>query len=276
MQTLEKSLLNAEDVEFFHREGYFVARGFKSAAEVEEIRHAFDEQAKDGPVAGLSDVPPTMGKNDPLSRFPRMMYPHRHADKEIGALSSRHMLEPKLHEVLRQLFGEEPIAGQSMFYFKPPGARGQDFHQDNFYLRVSPGTCIAAWLAVDDADEENGGMMVVPTSNALDIACPEKSDATQSFTSEHVPIPADKEAITVRLKAGDLLFFNGSVIHGSFPNRSHDRFRRSLIFHYIPASCTEVSHYYHPLLNFDGEIVSRDVAQGGGPCGTSQDGGSPH
>ena len=86
----------------------------------------------------------------------------------------RYMLDERIEMHLADLMGDEPIAAQSMFYFKPPGARGQDFHQDNFYLRVQPGSCMAAWVAIDDCDEQNGTMMVVPTSNALDIVCPRK------------------------------------------------------------------------------------------------------
>jgi hypothetical protein len=32
-----------------------------------------------------------------------------------------------------------------MIYFKAAGARGQALHQDQYYLRVNPGTCCAAW-----------------------------------------------------------------------------------------------------------------------------------
>ena len=42
----------------------------------------------------------------------------------------------------RLLLGREPYAAQTMFYFKPPGARGQALHQDQTPLRVQPGTCL--------------------------------------------------------------------------------------------------------------------------------------
>jgi hypothetical protein len=42
------------------------------------------------------------------------------------------------------LGGSEAYAAQSMYYYKPPGAKGQGMHQDNFYLLASPATCIAA------------------------------------------------------------------------------------------------------------------------------------
>ena len=50
------------------------------------------------------------------------------------------------------------------------------------------------------------------------------------------------------MRAGDVLFFHGSVVHGSRPDRPTDRFRRSLIFHYMPRASVEVSRFYLPLI----------------------------
>ena len=259
----------------FERDGFLAVRGLFSPGEIDEIRTTFMDTAKHGPVPGLSDVPKgregaPVAASDPLAFYPRMMHPHKHADKAVGPLAMRYMRDARLRPILAALLGEEPLACQSMFYFKPPGARGQDLHQDNFYLRVKPGTCMAAWLAVDDADEGNGGMMCVPQTATLDIACPDKADPSISFTVDRVAPPPGLEPQMMRLKAGDVLFFNGSVIHGSTPNTSHDRFRRSLIFHYVPASTVEMSHYYEAL-SFDGEKQPIAINMDGGPCGTTQD-----
>ena len=267
--------LSTEQKQQFERDGFLALRGLFSRDEIDEIRETFMTLAKDGPVPGLSDVPKARAgapaaSSDPLSRYPRMMHPHKHLDKSVGPLALRYMRDPRLRPILAELFGEDPFACQSMFYFKPPGARGQDLHQDNFYLRVKPGTCMAAWVAVDDADAGNGGMMCVPQTASLDIACPEKADPTLFFTTEHVEPPPGLEPQMMELKAGDVLFFNGSVIHGSTPNTSTDRFRRSLIFHYVPASTIEMSHYYEAL-SFDGEKQDIAVNMDGGPCGATQD-----
>jgi len=275
--TLERTL-SEETLARFQREGFFVLRGFFSPEEVETIRETFMEEAKDGPVEGLSGTKlpgQQYDPRDPLAYYPRMMNPHHHPEKAVGQLAARYLLDQRLHGILRDLFEEEPVASQSMFYFKPAGARGQALHQDNFYLRVKPGTCIAAWLAVDDADEENGGMVVVPGSNDLEIACPQEADPSRFFTNEYVPVPAGLHEEAVTLKAGDMLFFNGSVIHGSYPNSSKDRFRRSLIMHYVPRNSEEVSGHYERL-GFDGSKVSITEAIGGGPCGTPNTAMGPH
>jgi ectoine hydroxylase-related dioxygenase (phytanoyl-CoA dioxygenase family) len=266
--------LNAEQRAQFARDGFIAIRGLISLEEIAEIRDTFMQAAADGPVPGLSDVPKARdgappSRNDPLAQFPRMMHPHRHADKAVGQVATHFMFDARIRPILATLFEEEPFAVQSMFYFKPPGARGQDLHQDNFYLRVKPGTCMAAWIAVDDADAGNGGMMCVPQTATLDIACPEQADPALFFTTEHVEPPPGLEPQMMELKAGDVLFFNGSVIHGSTPNTSTDRFRRSLIFHYVPASTKEISHWYEAM-SFDGAAQDIAINMDGGPCGTVQ------
>jgi ectoine hydroxylase-related dioxygenase (phytanoyl-CoA dioxygenase family) len=178
------------------------------------------------------------------------------------------LLEPRINEYLTTLLGgTEPFAVQTMLYFKPPGARGQALHQDQYYLKVQPGTCIAAWMALDDCDEENGCMQVVKGSQNWDILCTVKADTTKSFTDVTVPLPEGETATPVTMKAGDVLFFNGQLVHGSFPNTSQDRFRRSLIGHYIVGEAKKVGEFYHPALHMDGTPVELDVSVGGSSCG---------
>lgn len=280
MSAIATRVLPETHLQQFEQDGYLIARGLLNPAQVEEIRDTFMAMAKDGPVEGLSEFRHSgrdaYGGSDPLARYPRMMFPHRHLDKPVGPVARKYMLDPRIGAILAELMGEEALAVQSMFYFKPPGARGQDLHQDNFYLRVAPGSCMAAWIAIDDADQENGGMVVVPGTQAMPIVCPEKSDATKFFTTEHVNVPAGKREVPAILKAGDVLFFNGSVIHGSYPNTSKDRFRRALICHYVPASSEALSQGYREPTRFNGERVEIAPVVGGGPCGTLAEPTSPH
>ena len=262
--------LTAAQREQFDRDGYLVMRGMFSPDEAAHMSDVFMTQAKDGPVEGLSERQcgdKGYDPGDPLGFYPRMMNPHTQPEREVGQVGRGFLLNPRLHPILRDLFGEEPVGVQTMFYFKPAGARGQELHQDNFYLRVKPGTCMAAWLAVDDVDAGNGGMKVVPGSHHEDIACPQKADPTVSFTTDYVPVPAGLDAVQCDMKAGDVLFFNGSLIHGSTPNTSEGRFRRALIAHYVPRGSQEVAHGYRPY-TFDGAEIEFAPAQGGGPCGT--------
>jgi len=263
----EAMVTSTELAKDFARSGYCVAKGLFTAEEVTEIREVFQEVGERGPIEGLQDTT-RLNPEEPLARYPRMMHPHRFAELPVGPVALKYMLDHRVEAVLRELMGEEPLATQSMFYFKPPGSRGQALHQDNYYLQVRPGTCIAAWTAVDDTDVDNGCLMVVPRSHTMSIVCPERSHQTESFTTEHVPVPEGLGEMPLPLAAGDVLLFNGSLIHGSYPNRSTDRFRRTFICHYLPTSSTELSKYYRPILRFDGEIAAHvGEATGGGPCG---------
>ncbi|MFJ8106147.1 phytanoyl-CoA dioxygenase family protein [Streptomyces sp. NPDC096132] len=244
----------------YERDGFTVVRGLFGYDEVDRLREEFAElQAAGRPVPG--HFAPRPG-DDPLDRYPRVMHPH-----EISALARRVLLDARLREVLEELLGEEVLAAQSMFYFKPPGARGQALHQDNFYLRVEPGTCVAAWLACDVIDRANGGLEVVPGTHRMELFCPEEADAEVSFAREYVPPPAGLTPVPVDMAPGDVLFFNGSLVHGSRPNRTSDRFRRSFIGHYVGRSAERIGTYYRTL-SMSGARVSLAESEGAGPCGT--------
>lgn len=92
------------------------------------------------------------------------------------------MIDRRLLSITELLIGPA-FGAQSMFYFKPPTARGQAMHQDNYFLRAHPETCLAAWIAIDDCDAANGALSVVPGSHTMEVVCPEEADADESFTT---------------------------------------------------------------------------------------------
>ncbi len=254
--------LAPEQLAFFQREGYLIVRQMLTASEVTALANHFAALVNNEWTAPPELWQPNPAAEDVLERFPRVMQPHRY-----DAVSRHNLLHPRVGVILKELLGEEPIAAQSMFYFKPPGARGQAFHQDNFYLAVKPGSCIAAWTAIDPSIPENGGLFVVPQTADLEVQCPERASEKESYFRDLVKPPPGKKPIPARLNPGDTLFFNGSVIHGSGPNRSASQWRRSFICHYVPRSTESVSKGYFPLLDFEGREVPYKVNTDGGPCG---------
>jgi hypothetical protein len=254
-------MVDTTQLEAYRRDGYLLVRGVFTPEEAERLSEHYMRLRAAGSYPGdFGGVDPT--STDPLKQFPRMIHMHRWDETSL-----RWMIDPRLNGVMTALLGREPFAVQTMLYFKPAGARGQALHQDQYYLRVKPGTCMAAWMALDACDEENGCLQVVPGSHDLPVLCTEKADTSVSFTDITVPIPEGTPVTPVRMEAGDVFFFNGSVIHGSYPNTSRDRFRRALIGHYIDGSAREVARFYHPALRMDGSELSLDESQGGGPCG---------
>lgn len=254
-------MLSLSQMEDYQRDGYFVAPALFSQEEVESLKEHFMELRAAAKYPGDFDGV-DLTSADPLKRYPRMIHMHRWDETSL-----KWLLDRRIGECLTDLLGVAPFAVQTMLYFKPAGARGQALHQDQFYLRVQPGTCMAAWLALDPCDEENGCMRVVPGSHDLPVLCTERADTKTSFTDVTVPVPEDMEVRPVIMNAGDVLFFNGSLIHGSYPNTSKDRFRRALIGHYIVGNAQKVGGFYHPVLRMDGTEVKLDTNDGSGPCG---------
>jgi ectoine hydroxylase-related dioxygenase (phytanoyl-CoA dioxygenase family) len=247
--------------QFFAANGYVVVPGLFSAAEAEDyIAHYMDlrhQGAWPGDTAGVD-----IGGDDPIKRYPRMIHMHRWDEHSL-----RWLIDPRLRACLAGLLGRDPYAVQTMLYFKPAGARGQALHQDNFYLRAHPGTCMAAWMALDACDEANGCMQVVPGSHRWPLLCTETADTHLSFTDITVPIPPGTDVQAVPMQPGDVLFFNGTLIHGSYPNTTPDRFRRALIGHYIEGQAQKVAEFFDPVLRMDGSHLTLDPSDGGGACG---------
>ena len=109
-------------------------------------------------------------------------------------------------------------------------------------------------------------------TTSVERFCTEAADPDTSFTDVSVPLPPGTETVPVLMKAGDMLFFGGSLIHGSLPNKSDSRFRRSLIGHYVEGRAEELTAFDQPVLRMDGEELMLGAAVGGGPCGMFSDG----
>ena len=267
-------MITAQQVQQFHEDGYCVVNGLFSPEEVAFYRAHYmklrETQDLPGDFAGVPIFGNTAktgdllydDKPDPLKQYPRMIHMHRWDETSL-----KWLVDARINQCMIALLGAEPYAVQTMLYFKPPGARGQALHQDQMYLKVKPGTCMAAWMALDDCDEANGCMQVVKGSQAWDVLCTVKADTTQSFTDVTVPLPEGEHATPVIMNAGDVMFFNGQLVHGSFPNTTTDRFRRSLIGHYLVGEAEQVGQFYHPVLRMDGTEVDFGVSQGATACG---------
>lgn len=264
--TMEPTV-DPNQVAFYRSEGYLLVRGLFSTEETDFLRDYFMEMVERG-GDGWAEGGVHPESDDPLKRYPRLLQPHRKDE-----VAMKYMVDERIRTYLTSFYDREPLAVQTMIYFKPPGAKGQALHQDQRYLRADPGTCMAAWLALDDIDQENGGLLVVPGTQDMPMLCPGESDTSLSFTGEQVPVPQDLETVPMDMKRGDVLFFNGSLVHGSGPNVSKDRFRRIIVGHYIEGAAEKVAHYYFPVYRFDGSTVETLEANpwGGGPCGVLVD-----
>jgi phytanoyl-CoA hydroxylase len=255
-------MITPEEISRFQEHGYVVYRAAFSAAEVKGLRDEFMRLRENGRRYEHDDHIVDPEANDPLLRYPRLMNIHHWHAKTRGWL-----VDPRVIRSAAALADGEALAMQSMVYFKPPGARGQALHQDKFFLRVRPGTTTAAWMALDDTDEANGCMVVVKGSQDWPVLCAAPADTTESFTGVTIDLPPGAERVPVPMRAGDILFFNGTLVHGSHRNTTADRWRRSLIGHYVGGRVEVVPGRFQPLLTAVGGEVRRHAEERGGPCG---------
>lgn len=219
--------LAAAQLAQYRDEGYTIVRGLLARERIAPMIAHYMALRAEGPKPG------DMGGDarnpaDPLNRFPRFINQHR-----WDTLSGTWCRDPALAAVAAAAIGQEAVLNQSMLYFKPPGARGQAMHQDQQYITIDP--LVGVWVALDRADRANGGMVVVPGSHRRGILPVAQADTSTSFVGGGTIIPADLAEVGIDLEPGDALVFAGATVHGSYPNTTTDRFRRSFICHFVGA-----------------------------------------
>ncbi len=219
--------VDARLVQQYREQGYVVARGLLGAALALEIRDHLMARRAEGPKPGDMGGDPSR-PSDPLNAYPRMINMHLWDEP-----CARWSADPGILATAGACMGQSAVLCQTMIYFKPPGARGQALHQDQQYICQDP--LIGAWCALDRCDAENGQMMVIPGSSRLGLLPVGKDDQSQSFSGGKAIIPPGQREVGVDMEPGDVLFFSGATIHGSYPNRTTDRFRRGFICHYVGA-----------------------------------------
>ena len=73
---------------------------------------------------------------------------------------------PRILDYVQDLIGEDLICWGTHYFCKMPGeSKRVSWHQDASYWPLTPSKTVTVWLAIDDADEENGAMQVIPGSH---------------------------------------------------------------------------------------------------------------
>ena len=120
-------------------------------------------------------------------------------------------------------------------------------------------------------------MAAVLSRNAQTASClADGSGAWLDYGDSHIkPFPRDAKPVAVPVPKGATMFFGGNLIHGSGPNRTKDRYRRTFIGHYIDEASEQITKFCHPVLDREGRPVARvQRHEGGGPCGDGWQGGT--
>lgn len=149
--------------------------------------------------------------------------------------SGRSILQSKeILEILRKVSDErEFIMWQNMLFDKSTGTID---HIDTYYLDTYPrGNLIAAWIALENTNEEGGTFHIYPRSH-LNVPDDWKNLSHDEFTNWINEYSKKFKRKDIKLKKGDVLLWHPSLIHGSSLQKTPGFSRKSLTAHYHPVS----------------------------------------
>ncbi len=220
----------------YQRDGFLVAPQLLNRREVDALlaETLAISLGQRGSIAGA--VPNTDGQASDaeiLSGFIAIHFPHK-----ISPLMLETLRHPKIASVLTELLGPNVKAMQSMLFVKQAGKPGQAWHQDEFYIPTRDRSLVGAWIALDDATVENGGLWIIPGSHQAGVLYPMRQHGDDRFdgAAEAYDFPhSETDAIAVEVQRGDVVFFQGYALHRSLPNRAPSGYRRALVNHYMRA-----------------------------------------
>ena len=211
-------VLTTEQLAQWNTDGYLGPLDFYSPDEIRSIRSYFDNLLIDTLAAG----------------------------KDSYSISSAHLkhgrvwdilTDPKIVACVSDLLGENVVGWGSHFFCKMPGdGKSVDWHQDCSYWPLTPSKSITVWLAIDDADRENGCMEVYNGSHThglIDFVSSNSDSGNVLNQSIANPEKYGTHNLTC-LRAGQASIHSDQLVHGSSPNHS-DRRRCGLTLRYCPA-----------------------------------------
>lgn len=209
MTTIETT---PEHLEQFERDGHFLIEGLFSDDECDDILGHLERTSFE-----LALGQPDEG---PLSYRPMMHLASDELRDVATDLRWGPIVLPLLGDSAR-LYWEQGVA-------KPPQARTVlPWHQDNGYAPTIPERYVTCWLALDDADVDNGCLWVIPGSH--------HNGTSRHYDVEGSPFRAGYDGpdtgVAVPVRRGSVLVFSSLVMHQSGPNVT-DRQRRAWILQY--------------------------------------------
>ncbi|MFC4700411.1 phytanoyl-CoA dioxygenase family protein [Glaciecola siphonariae] len=231
-----KDVITEENIRFYAQSGYLIAPDALLPSNIEALNEDIVDilRGKRGEIEGLA----TVQANDSddiacIRRYAAIHFPHK-----LSNLIKDFAKHPKIIEVLRATVSQNLKCLQSMFFVKAPGKKGQAWHQDEYFIPTRDKSLTGAWLALDDANEENGCLWLIPGSHKDGVIRRRIENTNAAFADTEVAdiYPYEpSDFVKVEVKKGAIVFFNGYLLHMSLQNTSKNCFRRALVFHYSSA-----------------------------------------
>ncbi|CAE7224661.1 htxA [Symbiodinium pilosum] len=240
------SELEASEKAAFWEQGYLIFGGLL-AWEAPTIRTRMDLMMKDAQTAATADwnavdvggpafvlAVDTAGKT----------IPNRILKVQAAALGSGAVLEvfrspavvakvKELYNFLGQEVPEHVDVFGTKFFPMWPGGVSVDWHQDCHYFGTASSRIISCGVYLEDTDQDNGCLQVVPGSHTFDFE--HQPGSGLHSQGEWVNPDASTNAVDVVVPAGSVVLFNSRLLHAARQNKHASRTRYSLFGHFVPS-----------------------------------------
>ncbi len=137
----------------------------------------------------------------------------------------------------QELLGPNVCFTHQQFVSKGPDAGDASdvpWHQDSGYGQLEPASDLTVWIALSDADEQNGCLWVLPGSHREGLKAHEPIGALKGAKVQETGQP-------VPMRRGDALLFGGLLMHRSLPNQT-DKARHAMYLRYCTPDVRMMSH----------------------------------
>ena len=215
--------LSTEQLDRYNSKGYISPINALSSFEAKEVRDEIEKIEKDWPGA-LEGI-------------------NRNYIHLISPIFNKVCLNKNILDAVESIIGKNILACGTTLFIKEPDEKGfVSFHQDAKYIGLEPHNWVTAWVAITDANEENGCMRMWAGSHKNDLQYhnqkfDENNLLTRGQTIENVPMNKTKPVV---LKAGQISLHHPKVVHGSGLNKSNDRRIGFVIQSYIGTNVEQV------------------------------------
>jgi phytanoyl-CoA hydroxylase len=249
-------MLTEAEVARFHERGFVKGSRVLSDQEVDELRDELTRVIENHDTLERKPVRLSNLSGDDESPVWQIVNIWNASDGFHNVIKNR-----KIVEELAQLTGANELRiFHDQIQYKPAQVGGVNmWHQDApLWPILEPMTEVSAWVALDDVDEDNGCMSMVPGSHRWGNQI-EFLNTLKDFDSLPDTFEGNKvEVVPCPVRKGEVHYHHALTWHGSPSNRS-GRPRRAVALHYMTQDTRFVAKGEHPMKPFvevgDGEVV---------------------
>jgi len=252
-------MLTKAQVEQFKSQGFLRGGRVLSDAQVEVLREELDRIIRDRDKGGRQPVLlHNMTRKEDAAIW-QIVNIWEASEPFKDLVQSKQIAE----EASQLIDAKELRVWHDQIQYKPAGVGGVNaWHQDWPYWRIlSDPFQVTAWVALDDVDESNGCMSMVPGSHLWG----KQIDFLHQITDfKAMPERLNGYQISVKtcpVGKGEVHFHHGLTWHGSHANTS-GRPRRALAIHIMTEQTRYIAAGDHPMKKFvevpDGQVLKGD------------------